>query len=86
MTNTKKTMIDMCRKFNTNISACVKGCCDQLCQMLRTGHAVLIKIFCHELRGYHFQFLGVAFLYYGGSGMRIEIFRDDCYDDSVDEV
>ena len=37
-------MIDMCRKLHTNNVACIKVCHDQLCQMLRTGQAVLIKI------------------------------------------
>ena len=36
-------MIDMCRKFHTNNLACLEGCYDQSCQMLRTGQAVLIN-------------------------------------------
>ena len=60
-------MMDMCRKFHTNNLACLKGCYDQLCQMLITGQAVLIKIhvFCQHLKGYHLQFLEVMFLCYG---------------------
>ena len=44
------SMIDMCQKFHTNNVACLKGCYDHLCQMLRTGQAVLIKIhvFCQD--------------------------------------
>ena len=77
-----RTMIDMCRKFHTNNLTCLKGCYDQLCQMLRTGEAVLIKIhvFCQELKGYHFQFQEVMSLYYGETVMRIEGCREDCYD------
>ena len=75
-------MIDMCRKFNINNLACLKGCYDQLCQMLRTGQAVLIKIhvFCQDLKGYHLQLLEVMSLYYGEDGMRIERWREDSYD------
>ena len=67
-------MIDMCHRFHTNNIACLKGCYDQLCQMLRTGQAVLIKIhvFCQDLKGYHLLFLEVTSLYYGEAGMRIE--------------
>ena len=58
LTNTNGTMIDMCRKFHTSKLACLGGCYDQLCQMLRTDQAVLIKIhvFCQDLKGYHLQF------------------------------
>ena len=78
-------MIDMCRKFHTNNLACLKGCNDQSCQMLRTGQAVLIKIhvFCQDLEGYHLQFLEVMSLYYGEAGMLIERCREDCYDLSI---
>ena len=34
----------MCLNFHANKLACLKGCYDQLCQMLRTDQAVLIKI------------------------------------------
>ena len=44
MTNTNGTMIDMCRKFHATNLACLKGCYEQLCQVLRTGQAVLIEI------------------------------------------
>ena len=72
-------MIEMCRKYHTNNLACFKGCYDQLCQMLRTGQAVLIKIhvFCQDL---NLQFLEVMSLYYGEAGIRIERCREDCYD------
>ena len=75
-------MIDVCRKFHTNNLACLKGCYDQSCQMLRTGQAVLIKIhvFCQDLKGCHLQFLQVMSLYYGEAGMPIEMCREDCYD------
>ena len=75
-------MIDMCRKFRINDLACLNGCYDQLCQMVRTGQAVFMKIyvFCQDLKGYHFQFLEVMRLYYGEAGMRIERCREDCYD------
>ena len=71
-----------CRKFHTNNLACQKECYDQLCQMLRTCQAVLIKkhVFCQELKGYRLQFLEVISLYYGETGMRIERCREDCYD------
>ena len=50
-------MIDMRRKFHTNNLVYLKGCYDQLCQMLKTGQAVLIKlhVFCQDLKGYHLQ-------------------------------
>ena len=72
----------MCRKFLTNDVACIKGCCDQLCQMLRTGQAVSIKIpvFCQDLKGYHLQFWEVMSLYYSEAGMQIERCREHCYD------
>ena len=56
-------------------------CRDQLCQMLRTGQAVLIKIhgFCQGLRGHHLLFLEVMSLYHGEIAMRIERCREDCY-------
>ena len=71
-------MIDMCRKFHTNNVACLKGCYDQLCQMLKTGQVVLIKIhvFCQDLTGYDSQFKKVMSLYYGKAGMRIERCRE----------
>ena len=74
--------MDMCQKFQTNNLACLKGCYDQLCQMLRTGQAVLIKIhvFCQNLRGYHLQFLEVMSLRYDEAAMRIERCREDCDD------
>ena len=67
-------MIDMCCKFHT--------CYDQLCQMLRTGQAVLIRmhVFCQDLKEYHLQLLEIMFLYYGEAGMRIERCSEDCYD------
>ena len=48
-------MIDMCREINTNNLACLRGCYDQLCQLLWTVQAVLIEIhvFCQDLKGYH---------------------------------
>ena len=75
-------MLDMCGKFHTNNLACLRGCYDQLCQMLRTGQAVLIKInvFRQELKGYHLQFFEVMSLYYGEAGIRIERCRKECYD------
>ena len=75
-------MIDMCRKSHANNVACLRGCHDQLCQMLKTAQAVQIKIhvFCEDLRGYHMLFLEVMSLYYGEAGMRIERCREDCYD------
>ena len=75
-------MLDMSRKFHTNNSACLKGCYEQLYQMLKTGQAVLIKIhvFCQDLKGYHLQFLEVMSLNYGEAGMWIERCREDCYD------
>ena len=75
-------MIDMCRKFHTNNVACLRGCYDQLYQILRTGQAVLVKIhvLCQDLKGYHLQFQEVMSLYYGEAGMRIERCREDCYD------
>ena len=77
-----RTMIDMCRTFHTKNLVCLKECYDQLCQMLRTGQAVLIKIhvFCQDLKGYHLQFLEVMTVYYGEAGMWIERCREDCYD------
>ena len=68
-------MIDMSQKFHTKNLACLKGCYDQLCQMLRTGQAVLIMI-----HGYILQFLEIIYLYYGDAGMQIERCREDCYD------
>ena len=75
-------MIDMCRKLHTNKLACIRGCYDQLCQMLRTGQAVMIKVhvLCQDPKGYHFQFLEVMSLYHGETGMRIERCREDCCD------
>ena len=75
-------MIDMSRRFHTNNLACWEGCYDQLCQMLRTGQAVLIKmhVFCQDLKGYNLLFLEVMSLYYCEAGMRIEKCREDCYD------
>ena len=75
-------MIDMCRKFHINNLVCFKGCYDHLCQMLRTGQAVLIKIhvFCQDVKGYHLLILDVVSMYYGEAGMRIERCREDCYD------
>ena len=75
-------MIDMCRKFHTNNLACLVGCYDQLCQILRTGQAELIKIrvVCRDLKRYHLLFLEVMSLYYCEAGMRIEKCREDCYD------
>ena len=72
----------MCRKFHANNLACLIGCYDQLCQMLRTGQAVLIKIhvICQDLNGYHLQFLEVMSLYCGEAGMLIERCRENCYD------
>ena len=60
-------MIDMCWKIHTNNFVCLKGCYCQLCQMLRTGLAVLIniRVLCQDLKGYHLQFLEVMSLYYG---------------------
>ena len=71
--------MDMCREFLTNNLDCLIGCYDQLCQMLRTGQAVSIKmhVFCQDLKGYHMQFIYVMSLYYG---MRIERNIDDCCD------
>ena len=73
-------MIDMCRRFHANNLACLIGCYDQLCQMLRTGQVVLIKIhiICQDLKGYHLQILQVS--NYDEPGMRIERCREDCYD------
>ena len=61
---------------------CLRGCYDQLCQMLRTGEAVLIKmhVFCQDLEGYNLQFFKAMSLYYGEDGMRNERCREDCYD------
>ena len=75
-------MMDMCRKFYANSLACLKGCYDQLCQMLWTDQAVLLKIhvFSQDLKRYHLQFLEVMSLYYGEAGMWIERCREDCYD------
>ena len=75
-------MIDMCRKFHTNNLASLKGCYDQLCQMQRTGQAVLIKkhVLCQDLKGYHLQFYEVMSLYYGEADMQIERCREDCHD------
>ena len=75
-------MIDMCRIFHTNNLACLKGFCDELCQMLRTGHAVLINIlvFCQDLKGYHLLYLEGMSLHHGEADMRIERCREDCYD------
>ena len=72
----------MCRKLHTNNSACLRGCHDQLCQMLWTGNAELIKIhvFYQDLRVYHLQFYEVMSLYNGVNGMRLERCRKDCYD------
>ena len=72
-------MIDMCRKFHTNNLACLRGCDDQLCQMLRTGQAVLLRInvFCQDIKGYHLQSLEVMSLYYGEVGMQIERCKED---------
>ena len=77
-------MIDICQKFHTNNLACLRGCYDQLRQILRTGPAVLIKIhiFCQDLKGHHLQFLEEMSLYYGEAGMQFERFREDCYDSS----
>ena len=71
-----------CRKFHTNNLACFEGCCDQLCQMLSAGQAVLIKIhvFCQDLQRYHLQFLEIVTLYNGEAGMWIERCREECYD------
>ena len=72
----------MYRKFHTNNVVCLKLCHDQLCQMLRTGQAALIKIrvFCQNLKGYNLQFLEVMSLYYGVAAMRIGRYREDCHD------
>ena len=53
--------------------------------MLRAGHAVLIKIhaFYQELKICHLQLLEVIFLYYFEDGMRIERYKEDCYDLSI---
>ena len=71
LTNMNGTMRDMCRKFHANNLACLRGCYDQLCQMPRTGQAVFIKIhvFCHDLKGYHLQFLEATSLYYSDAGI-----------------
>ena len=75
-------MIDMCWKFHANNLACLKGCYDQLCQLLRTAQAALIKILvcCQDLKRYHLLFSEVMSLYYGEAGMQIERCREDCYD------
>ena len=72
-------MIDM---FHANNLVCLKGCHDQLCQMLRADYAVLISIhvFCQNLKGYHLQFLEVMSLYYVETSMQIERCSEDCYD------
>ena len=53
-----ETMIHMSQKFHANNLAYLKGCYEQLCQMLRTGQEVLIKIhvFHQDVKGYHLQF------------------------------
>ena len=53
-----------------------------------TGQAVLIKThaFCQDPKGYHLPFLEVMSLYYGEAGMRIERYREDCYDSSNPQV
>ena len=75
-------MIDMCRIFHANNVACLKGCYDQLCQMLRTGQAVLVKIHVifQDLKAYNLLFIEVMSLYYSESGMLIERCREDCHD------
>ena len=75
-------MIDICQKFRTNNVACLSGCYDQSCQMLRTDLEVLIKVhvLCQDLKRYHLQFLEVMSLYYCEAGMCIERCREDCYD------
>ena len=72
----------MCRKFHTNNLACLKGCYGQLCQMLRTGQAALIKIyiFSQDVKVCYLQFLEVMSLYHREAGMRIESCREDGYD------
>ena len=62
--------------------ACLIECYDQLCQMLLSCHAVLIKIhvFCLDLNGYNLQFIEEMSVYYGEAGIRIERCREDCYD------
>ena len=59
--------MDMCLKFHANNLVCLRGCYDQLCQVLRIGQAVLMKIhvFCQNLKGYNLQFLEVISLYHG---------------------
>ena len=78
----ERTMIDMCRKFQANNLAYIKGCYDKLCQMLRTDQAVLIKmhVICQDLKGYHLQSIEVMSLYYGEAVMLIERCREECYD------
>ena len=75
-------MIKMCRKFYTNNITCLKGRYDELCQMLRTCQAALIKIhvFCQDLEGYHLQFLEVISLYNSQAGKQIARCREDCCD------
>ena len=75
-------MIDMCQKFHTNNVACLRVYYDQLCQMLRIGQAVLIKIhvFWQDQKGYYLQFFEIMSMYCGEAGMRAEWCREDCYD------
>ena len=75
-------MIDMCQKFHRSNVTCLKDCHDQLCQMLKTGQALLIEIsvFCQDLKGYHLPFLEVMSLYYGEASKWIEIYIKYWYD------
>ena len=66
-----------------------KECFVQLCEMLRTGQAVLISvnkcliitlIFGQDIKGYDLQFLDTWILLYAEAGLRIGRCREDCYD------
>ena len=65
-----------CKQFS-----CLRGCHNQLCQMLRTGKAVItrIHVICQDPKAYHLQFFEVMSLYDGEVVMQIERCREDCY-------
>ena len=66
-------MTDMLRKFHMNKLASLRECNNQLCQIMRTGQAMLIErnAFHKEPKSYQSLFLKVASLYYDEASMRI---------------
>ena len=76
------TMIDMSLKFHANNLTCLKGCCDQLCQVLKADQAAIIKIYviCQNPKGYHLQFFYTMSSYHCKAGMRCDRRKEGSYD------